>query len=330
MKSITIAIIVIASLLLLLIILLVVVNHFLSKLFKRRNEPNKNFKFLSLKDYPGLIMKDAYISSVFKAKLHGGIFFYKNKDKHKGVIIFYHGYLSGYINYLNLINYFAKAGFIVVAFDMYGNYTSEGKSMKGFPVADKDNRQIINFVKNHPELNKYPLFTLGHSWGGHASLTSLLHEDLAIKKACALSPFNSNVDVTYSTSKKMKVISPLIYLINLFKFGHESTYSVVSALKYTSADVLIISGDQDLIVKPEYSHHKYQKVIKDYNLDNVTLKYLPNRGHFVYLSERGEKCFAKEIAFPRKEPINFKNIDYSLINELDENVLKEVVNFFSK
>lgn len=329
MKPVTIAIIVIASLLSLLIVSLLLVNYFLSKLFRHRAEPHPKFKFLSLKDYPNLTMKDAYVNSVYKVKLHGGIFSYKN-NTYKGVIVFFHGFLSGYINYLNVINYFAKAGFIVVAFDMYGCYSSEGKSMKGFPVADKDNKQIINFVKNNPELNKYPLFTLGHSWGGHAALTSLIHEDLAIKKTCALSPFNSNVDVTYTTSKYLKILSPLIYLINLFKFGHESTYSVVSALKYTTADVLIISGSKDPIVKPEYSYMKYQKAIKDNALNHVEIKYYPNRGHFLYLSERSEQYFAKEISFPRSAPIDFDHLDYSLVNELDENILQEIVNFFSK
>ncbi|MCQ2795171.1 MAG: lysophospholipase [Bacilli bacterium] len=327
MKPVAIVLIVIVSLFALLIILMLVINHFISKIFSKRNEPNLHFKFLSLKDYPNLTMKDAYVSSVYKVKLHGGIFSYK-KEKYHGVIIFYHGFLSGYINYLNVIDYFAKAGFIVVAFDMYGNYTSEGKSMKGFPVADKDNKQIINFVKNNPELNKYPLFTLGHSWGGHTALTSLIHEDLAIKKACALSPFNSNTDVTYSTNKNLRLIGPLIYLINLFKFGHESTYSAVSALKYTTADVLIISGDQDSNIKPEYSYHKYQKAIKDNQLDNVTIKYYPNRKHFLYLSERSEAYFTKEISFPRTDPIDFDHLDYSLVNELDEKILQEIVDFF--
>ena len=118
------------------------------------------------------------------------------------------------------------------------------------------------------------------------------------------------------------------YLNNLIKFGHESAYSVTSALKYTSADVLIISGNHDLVVKPEYSYVKYQKVIKDNNLDNVAIKYYPNRGHFLYLSERCEQYFTKEISFPRKDPIDFEHLDYSLVNELDENVLAEIVNFF--
>lgn len=329
MKSITIVIIVIASLLLLITTILIVVNLSLSKIFKGRKDPHPQFKFLSLKDFPGLIMKDAYVNSVYKAKLHGGVFYYK-KEKYHGVIVFFHGFLSGYINYLNLINYFAKAGFIVVAFDAYGCYTSEGKGMKGFPVYDKDNKQIINFVKNHPELNKYPLFTLGHSWGGHASLTSLLHEDLAIKKACGIAPFNSNVDVTYSTSKYLKILAPFIYMVNLIKFGHESTYSVTSALKYTTADVLIVSGDKDDIVKPQYSHDKYEKVIKDNNLTNVTLKYLPNRKHSPFLSQRGEEHFFSEIQTLQGKPINFERLNYSLLNELDENVLQEIVNFFLK
>ena len=216
MKPVTIAMIVIASLFALIIILMLVFNYFFSKMFRKRNEPDKRFKFLSLNNYPGLKMEDVYTDSVYKVKLHGGIFSY-SKEKYHGVIIFYHGYLSGYINYLNLINYFAEAGFIVVAFDMYGNYTSPGKSMKGFPVADKDNKQIINFVKNHAKLKQYPLFTLGHSWGAHTALTSLIQDDLAIKKAVGLSPFNSNVDVAFSSMSGLKVFYPIIYLLNLFK-----------------------------------------------------------------------------------------------------------------
>ena len=93
---------------------------------------------------------------------------------------------------------------------------------------------------------------------------------------------------------------------------------------------MIISGDKDHIVKPEYSYHKYQKVIKDNALDNVSIKYYPNRKHFLYLSERAETYFIKEIAFPRKAPIDFDHLDYSIMNELDENILQEIVNFLLK
>ena len=37
---------------------------------------------------------------------HIPCFLFYKKEKHPGVIIFYHGFLSGYINYLNVINYY--------------------------------------------------------------------------------------------------------------------------------------------------------------------------------------------------------------------------------
>ncbi|MCQ2792744.1 MAG: lysophospholipase, partial [Bacilli bacterium] len=314
----------------LVLILLLLINHFFYRIFKVRNDGDSRYKFLTLNDYPGLIKKDVSVQSVYKVKLNGGVFFYKNKVKHHGVIIFYHGFLSGYVNYLNVINYFAKANFIVVAFDMYGNMTSEGKNMKGFAHGDKDNKRIIDFVKNNPELNQYPLFTLGHSWGAHVAITSLFHDDVAIKKVAALSPFNSNVDVTYSTASGLKVFAPLIYLLNLFKFGHESTYSVVGALKYTSADVMIFCGGADEIIKPAYSYRQYQKTKNKYQFDNVVINYYPNRKHFLYLSDRAEQYFTKEISFPRSAPIDFAHLDYSLVNEIDEKILKEIVDFFLK
>lgn len=323
----TIVIFVILGLIILLGILLLIFNKLLYGMFKHRFDGDIRFKFLTMDNYPDLVNEDVSVKSVYNVNLNGKIFYYPNL-KIKGVVIFYHGLLSGYYNYLNVIEYLTKNGYKVVAFDMYGCMSSEGTSTKGMAHGDKDNKNIIDFVTSNKELNKYPLYVLGHSWGGHLAMTSLIHDDKNIKKAVALCPYNSNIDCTYSLDSKAKIFAPLLYLLNLIKFGHEASYKVTDAIKLTNAKVMIFSCGKDHIVKPKYSYLKYKKVIEKNNLDNVTLKFYKDNDHFIYMDDEAARMFTKEISFPRATPIDFDKLDYSILYKLNEKVMKEIVDFF--
>lgn len=330
MNPILIVIIILLSLIIFVGLILLVIELILNKMFKVRMDGDFRYNFLSIRDYPNLIKKDVSISSSIKdKKLNGGIFYYK-ANNYKGTIIFFHGLYSGYINYLNLIEYFCKKNFIVVSFDAYGTMSSEGNSIKGMSQVDLDNKKVIDFVINNKELNKYPIFTLGHSMGAHAAITSLLHDDIHIKKAVGLSPYNSNIDINYSFNPYLILLTPFFYLLNLIKFGYQSSYKVTDAIKYSCGDILILHGSIDPVIKMKYSYTKYFHAKHNNDIKNTTLRLLKDRKHFLYLSKRGEEYFTKNISWPRKDPIDFKNLDYNLVNELDYEILDEIVSYLLK
>lgn len=328
MKPFTYVIISIAALVLSLAIILFILNKVMYGMFKNRFDGDVRFKFLSLNDYPGLIKEDISIKSNYKVNLNGGIFYYPNKE-YKGVIIFYHGMLSGWYNYLYVIEYFAKHGYKVVAFDMIGYMSSEGKKIMGMAHGDKENKRIINYVINNKSLNNLPIYTLGHSWGGHLAMTSTIHDDRNIKKAAAICPYNSNVDCAYSIDPKARALGPLIYILNIIKFGIESTYKVTDAIKYSESKLLILTSGKDNIVKPIYAYEKFKKAKEMNNATNVTIKQYLDANHFLYMCNEGAKLFEEEVSFPRTTPINFKKLDYKLLYKLNDEVLREILYFFN-
>ena len=329
MKPFTYVVLTIIFILVIIITIFITINHLFNKYYSKRFDGDVNFKFLSIRDYPNLKMDKVSTISSYNVKLNGGIFYYPNR-KYKGVIIFFHGLYTGYLNYLNLIEYFASKDYKVISFDMYGYMSSEGSSIKGLGTGDKDNKVILNFVKNHHELKNYPIYIIGHSWGAHCALTTLIHDDLKIKKVVAFNPYNSNVDCNFSIVPSSFLIAPFIYLYNLVKFGYESTYSVTSALKYSSADVLILCGGNDQIVKDKYSYVKFKKSVVDNNLDNVEIKYYKDRNHFIYLDNQAANYYTNVISFPKNKEINYSNLDYQLINKLNEEVLSDVIKFLER
>lgn len=325
MSPLLITVIALASLLVVIILLLLLVRFLLNGMFKKRYDGDVRFELIQTKDFPGLVKEPVKILNDYNVALHGAIFSYPKREYH-GVIIFYHGLFCGYNNYLQLIEYFVKHDYIVVAFDFMGNMTSGGESIKGMPIVDHDNKSIINFVINHPRLKRYPLYTMGHSWGAHTAMTSLLHDDKHIKKVVAFNPYNSHIDCTYSIKGFAIVLTPIIYLYYLLCFGYTSTYKVVDAIKYTDNKKLIFCGEVDNVVKSRYGYKKYLKV-QDENLD---LRYLKGVNHFSYLSDKAASYFAKNVSYPRTEPVDYNSLDYSQINELNYPLLDEVIKFLKE
>lgn len=324
MHPLLIVLLIIIGIIALIALLLLSVQVFGMRMFQTRFEGDPHYKFMALSDFPGLKKVPVEIYNQEKIKLNGGIFLYP-KRRYEGVIIFYHGLFSGHINYLQLINYFTERDYVVVAFDFMGNMSSGGKKVKGTGHSEIDAKAIIDFVLAHPALREYPIYTMGHSWGGHTALTSLLLSP-HIKKAVAFNPFNSDVDCAYSMSPALKAVGPLLYLYNILSFGYNSTYKVTDALKQSEAKKLIITGEQDQIIKSKYAYQKFVAV-NDKNTEIINLK---DYNHFTYMGLEGAIHFTQEVAFPRKEPINFDHLDYAKINTLNEELLEKVIAFLKK
>lgn len=330
MNPISIAITIIASLFAFITILIILIRLCSGKIFFHRVEGDVHYHFQSIRDFPNLKQDNVSIAKNKKINLNGGLYYYPNR-KYKGLIIFYHGFLSGRLNYLNVIEFFARHDYQVLAFDFLGTMSSEGKSIRGMPNVTSDIPLIINYAIKNEAFKDLPIYTVGHSMGGYSALISLLYEDKRIKKSIAFCPYNSNVSCTYSLNPILKIFGPLVFLYNLIFFGYRASYKAVDALKYSDAKKMIICGGKDEIVRPQYAYKNFKKVVDKKKDDGTTtLIYIPDGDHFVYMSKEGAKNFTDNISFPRKGPILFDKIKYEQINAINEKLFKQILEFLDK
>lgn len=332
-----IAIIIVCTIVGVVALLIIVMRIFSNKIFAHRVEGDIRFGFKSPRDYPGLKHDNVSITNKHKVALNGGLYYYPDR-KYKALIIFYHGFLSGRLNYINVIEYLARHDYKVLAFDFMGTMSSEGKKIRGMVNVTSDVRDIIRYAIKNPDFSKLPIYTMGHSMGGYSAMISLLYNDTRISKGVAICPYNSNVSCTYSFNPVLKIFGPVVFLYNLIFYGYTSIYKVTDVLKFSNAKKMIICGGRDEIVREEYAYEKFKKLAYDKDAPkkkfskkvtdkNLSLVYLKDADHFAYMDKKGANNFTENVAFPRKEPVVFEKIKYDDINSLNKDLFDKIFAF---
>lgn len=274
-------------------------------------------------------------------KLIGYKFYYDSpKDK---IIIFVNGYNTTTESNIAEINLFASLGYNIYCYDNTGTGKSEGKKFGGTPQSLID---LENCIKEVSKINPNKKITLvGHSMGAHAVSNIINHYDITnIDKIIAISPFNNIYDIVDENIKKTigksLILSKTMHKIYLwFKFKKVSTYNTYNTLRYINKPILVIHGDADDIVKPDdFIHHMMTN-------NNMYVKYLiqENKGHRPLLTYDAinydlylrhnisdlQLKYGKQI--PEDEIIKLNNnIDYSLKNQLDINVINVIKEFLKE
>ena len=95
----------------------------------------------------------------------------------KGVILVTHGMGEHALRYAEMARYFTEAGFAVVAFDIRGHGSSEGKRghTPSYDLLMDDIERVYDKVKSdYPDA---PVVLFGHSMGGNLILNFLLRRN---------------------------------------------------------------------------------------------------------------------------------------------------------
>lgn len=316
---------ILSGLLLIAILMYLIVEVAFRKTFFKRGDGVLCIRYFHQDEFPNLDYKKFSFKSG-KNILRGYIYKDKKVKDFKAVILLTHGIGFGHNYHLTLINEIAKAGYIVVAYDFTASGISEGKRIKAMTQGLIDNEHALEFVTTNEELNKYPLYLMGHSWGGYAALASL-NLNYKIDKVVSFCGFDSEIGMFTTASKLMKLLKPFVVLRNYFHYGKYATMSASKALKSTKAKVLYLQGENDVVVHKSIS----SSLFKSIDNKNIRVEVLKDKGHSPMFTIENEKEQATLLAsfgmLGGVETDPTFNVDYRKISEIDPDILHLVIEF---
>lgn len=246
------------------------------------NQRFESYKPLMLKieDFEGLECT-RYNFSSDKGQMLAG-FCYSAGSNQRGIIIISHGFGGGgYNSYLDCINYFAKHGYYVFAYDATGNDKSEGECVGGFPQGVIDLDYAISFVEDSGNFPNLPIGLFGHSWGGYCVLSVLtFHPEVKAVIACCGT--NSSSDIFKAGGRKqagdfINVMIPFVKIHEQVKYGNYAKNTAMDGFEASDAAILVTHSEDDQVVPIQYGYDLYYDKYKDD--PRFTFLRFKNKGH---------------------------------------------------
>ena len=318
-------------------------NLIINSNFDVRYNDNNTLKYFTVDDFEGLIAKPIEFKNVDNDTLRGFIYSHESIKDYKGLMIFAHGLGAGHYQYTTEINYFAKEGYLVFAYDVTGCNLSDGEKIKGLTQALIDLNTALEFIDKDEELSKMPKVLFGHSMGAFSvsNVTSLYKKE--IKGSVALAPFKTEATMLYEqfaslTNIKFKKVKKSLYKKYKARFGDLVDINTITSFENSDIPHLVISGDLDNIVDiytnfNEFrnlfegkENYKFLEVKGRYHRPNISLKAAE------YDQETNEELLKLRAEFKGNIPqeINasyYNKLDYDLLVELDYEVMGEITSF---
>lgn len=306
----------------------------------KRFDDNHTLKYFTHHDYPNMEQKQFDFSSN-SYKLKGYI--YKDVTKEiKGKVIFIAGRGVGHIQYTNDIHFYCEQGYEVYTFDGQGCLNSEGDGVHFFTNYVKNTESFFAYLST---LNNDKYIVVAHSMGAFCANLMLKFHPEMIKCLVSMSSFNSIKQIYQDiihhalNGKLGKIVAYFMYIQDRNNFKQYDLDSI-EVIKQSSIPVLLVSGDKDIMVDPNYSYFKYKKELQ--NQDNVYFLTSINREHNPYLSIEGTEYNKKtrdmyhelskrfNHSIPEEELQNYYlSLDYKLMVQLDYKVMDVILSFIN-
>lgn len=235
---------------------------------------------LRVEDFEGLNCTEYTFASDKGQNLAGCLYSYD--VDHHGIVIIAHGFGGGGHNsYMDVANYFAKAGYYVFAYDATGCDKSEGEGVGGVPQGVVDLDYAISFVEENTDIPDLPIVLWGHSWGGY-SVCSVLNYHPEVKGVIECSGFNSSSDMFESGGKSQAgciiyAMTPFIRIHERFNYGKYAANTAMDGFEATDASIMIVHSEDDGVIGIEYGCDKYYEKYRDDS--RFTFVRFEDRGH---------------------------------------------------
>ena len=228
--------------------------------------------YFTYKDFPP--MKEEAISFISQDTntLRGGLYYDKESiDDYDKLVIFCHGMGGGYLAYMSEINMLVKNGFLVLAYDYTGTFSSDGESLKGFTLPLLDLQYCHKFIKENERLRNKELMIIGHSWGGFTALNSLnMFDD--ITHAVAIS---APLSLKSIIRENLKILYPIFkYPILRYEAKMFGKLAYLDGMKVIKSDTKLLSvySLDDDIVLDKYNYLPLRKKDKNKNHQEIVVK----------------------------------------------------------
>lgn len=258
--------------------------------FGKRCEGNPLLRYFTAADFDNLCRKDVEFKGNHGQALRGGLYFESTRTQYRALLIFVHGMGGGHLSYTTEIDYFAKRGFLVLAYDATGTLASEGKALLGMPQGISDLRSALSFVKENPLTKDLPVLLVGHSWGGYC-VCRILQSHPDVKGVVSFSapddvPELLTAQAAAQTGHSIRFLKPFLRLVERLKFGAVAAKTSAACVEESDVPVLLLHGAADTVV-PLSNAVASSKTLQE--KPNLQVRIYPEKQHNVYASLAAEQ-----------------------------------------
>ncbi|MBP5177626.1 MAG: alpha/beta fold hydrolase [Clostridia bacterium] len=253
----------------------------------RCDDPGFN-RYYTYRDFDGMKETPFSFTTGQGNVLRGGLYYYgEDLDSYDSLIVFFHGMTVGYLSYMNEINVLAKAGFLVLSYDITATFSSDGQSLQGFARPLYDFKYALAAIKADERLYKKRLSLIGHSWGGFTAMNALSFCEDDISCAVCISP-----PISYEAMLRQQfdrvvlaLIKPSVVRLERSFFGDLADVDGLDIVN-NHTKMLFIYSEDDPTVLYKYNYAPLEK--KDNNPLHKRIAY-KDRGHFPHYEKEALK-----------------------------------------
>lgn len=305
------------------------IKRSLSKLHRDRSDNSPAFPFyepasLGLKEKPFSFRSGRWL-------LRGSFYWKGDEFPEMPLIVFFHGLGSGRIAYLRLMAAYAGEGYPVASFDYTGCGESEGPCIYGLGHVLKDVRSFFGWLRTQKEHGSFPIvFSVGHSWGGFASLLST--GEPQVRKAISFAGFLSYSDIVlkYFPKKLRGLLRPAVCLSLFLDGGLLGNPSAKKVVMGSSAKILYIQGTEDEMVPPACGIERLNELARC----NGRVQTIPvdHMGHQPYLAKEAELHYLEYLKKGEGtlHPAGEGSMDLELATRLNPRLMKVSFDFLRR
>mgnify|MGYP002623764248 CR=1 FL=1 len=301
----------------------VLIKKIFQKIMPSRQDGGPVLKLFTLEDYPDM-NGDRFSFYSGDNLLQGYKYF--DKPPYKGIIVFFHGMGAGHNAYETLIHYFVKHGYIVYAYDNACCGDSQGEGWWNMASCLQDQECFFKYFSSLEEIKGYKVIAMGHSWGGFAAMNAV---DYQVDKIVEMSGFTSVINLITSKVPLLKIFKPLLLTAQKHYYGENGLVDTADILNNSDIPTLFIQGEKDDVVPFKQSFLYLKEKLKDKN--NCTFISYSDKYHQPYMSVAAQMYYRylNESGIALGKIKNIPEIDYDKLLELDEDVLKTILDFIA-
>lgn len=331
---------ILASLLILAVLFLWILAFSVEKVaFGARCEGNEYLSYFTAADFENLKAEPIEFQGNRGQTLRGNLYFEADKSDFKALLIFCHGMGGGHLSYTTEIDFFAKHGYLVLAYDNTGTMASDGKALFGMPQAVSDLKSALQFVKTDARTKNLPVLLAGHSWGAYTVCRAA--NEPQVQGVLAFSAPNDapellTAQAQVQTGKKIDFLKPFLRLCESLRFGANAGKPTVELLRDTQKPILLLHGEKDGVVPLSNAVAGNAALAQNKNIQSVLY---PEKQHNVYATIAAEQYIAEAIGklgvlAKSKESADecaayAKTLDFRKMCEEDSEVMQTTLEFFN-
>lgn len=212
--------------------------------------------------FPGLEAESVAFSNDRGEALAGWLYSCGDAEP-AGLVVMVHGMGNGHLAYLNVAAAFARAGWLVFAYDATGNDASGGSGRGGLPQVVRDLDAALTAAEALPRTKGLPVCLFGHSMGAY-TVCAALADHPEVRAAAALSGFDGLDTLAREKYGALGlVLLPGARLWERLRFGGDADKTALAGFAASEARVLIVHGTADDVVPMASGLERWEAVYGD-------------------------------------------------------------------